>query len=401
MKSICSLFALASATSAISLWDATGPYAVGYTKHIFNHTTPDDITKPGTFMLLTIYYPTLHQSDETLPYLDPISASNFESTIGMPNGSLSQFTTHLQFQAPTLLGINPEFTNSSSPFPTLFFSPGAGLPTVAYTAYLSDLASHGYTVVAIDHPGEPPYLPLLPRTTHPAQGIHGSPSFVDFPPSNAAAVKVQTYHESDLLTAASETFFPAFVREHGAPFNLTHFGVFGHSIGGAAAGGVMGSTSSLSVAIKFKAGANLDGSFFQYLNKTDYMSYNTSAFTPDLKRPFLELGAENHFRGKADSDASWNLFNHAQTGWLRQVQLNGTRHLDFSDIALWIARLGLPAQSNGGTWVGPLDGVRAVNLTASLLREFFQSAIGSGLDGVDEVISTTPELDLLSKGDGV
>ena len=90
------LLAFASLTHAISLWNTTGPYHVGYTQHILNHTTPKDRTQPGTFMLLTIYYPTLRIPNTTTPYLDAISAAIFETTIGLTPGILSNLTTNLQ-----------------------------------------------------------------------------------------------------------------------------------------------------------------------------------------------------------------------------------------------------------------------------------------------------------------
>ncbi|GME64536.1 putative paf acetylhydrolase family protein [Neofusicoccum parvum] len=45
--------------NAIPLWEPTGPYHVGYTQHILNHTTPIDPTPSPGILLLTIYYPTL------------------------------------------------------------------------------------------------------------------------------------------------------------------------------------------------------------------------------------------------------------------------------------------------------------------------------------------------------
>lgn len=346
-------------------------------------------------MLITIYYPTLQIPNKTIPYIDAISASFFETTIGIPNGSLSHLTTQLQWQAPTLIDTGPQFSNSSSPYPTLIFAPGAGLPAVAYTAYLSELASYGHAVIAIDHPGEAPYLPL--PFTHPPQGVYGYPDFTNFPTTLEDAFAVQTYRESDISALVSDMYLPSLVRRFGAPFNLSCMGVFGHSIGGSAAGIVMG--SAIPEAKKFKAGANLDGTIFPFLNQTDGMSLNTSAVAVDIKRPFLELGSQMHFDGDPNADLTFAPFNDAQTGWLREVQMNGTRHLDYSDIPLWLELLDLPNVINNRTWAGPLDGVRAVSLTNSLLREFFGNAFGSGLERVDEWIDAAPELFLMRENE--
>lgn len=393
MRSLTLIIFSLTLARAISIWDPTGPYHVGYTQHIFNHTTPNDPTSPGTFMLLTIYYPTLQVPHTTVPYLDAISAGIFESTIGLTPNSLSQLTTRLQFQAPTLLGHSPAFANGTSPHPTLFFTPGAGLPASAYTAYLSELASHGHAVVAIDHPGEAPYLPLPYGSG--GGGVYGYPDFSAYPPTAAEALAVYAFRVADVLAAASEPFFPGLVRLYGAPFNVTHFGVFGHSVGGAAAAGVMAAEEEGE--LFGVGGANLDGSFLQLLDPAG----EPSVAAPDLASvgPFLEVGSEVHFEGNASSDPTWAHFNDAQTGWLRDVQVDGgTRHLDFSDIPLWIDLLDQRGVLNR-TWVGPIDGVRVTTLTTALLREFFANAEGKGLGEVDFWVEEAPELRLLFKHD--
>ncbi|KAH7063553.1 hypothetical protein B0J12DRAFT_643166 [Macrophomina phaseolina] len=394
MRSLLLTLANAWLVQAISLWDPTGPYHVGYTQHIFNHTTPNDPTSPGTFFLLTIYYPTLQIPNTTIPYLDPISAGIFESTIGLTPGSLSRLTTRLQFQASTLLGTSPAFANATSPYPTLIFTPGAGVPAAAYTAYLSELASHGHAVVAIDHPGEAPYLPL----PYGGGGVYGYPDFSAYPPTMEEAFQVLDFRVSDILAAVSEPFLPDLVRAFGAPFNVTHFGVFGHSVGGAAAAAVMAATGSSEAAL-FKVGANLDGSLLQFSDTEG--NVDTGVAPPDLERPFLELAGHTHFEGNlsiADGDGTWEYFSEAQSGWLRVVQVNGTRHLDYSDIPLWIDLLEQRAVLNR-TWVGPADGVRVTQLTNALLRELFGYVEGKSLDGVDEWVGKAPEFFLLDEND--
>lgn len=390
MRSFFLVFTLAWIAQAISLWDPTGPYHVGYTQHIFNHTTPNDPNKPGTFMLVTIYYPTRQLPNSTVAYVDPITAGIFESNIGITPGSLEKLTTRLQFQAPTLFGTHPSFGNGTSPNPTLVFTPGAGLPASSYTAYLSELASYGYAIVAIDHPGEAPYLPL--PYTNGTGGVYGVPDFSTYPSTIEEAIAIIGFRTSDILAAMSDSFFPALVRQYGAPFNITHFGIFGHSAGGAAAGAVL--TSKSEGVERFKVGVNLDGSWLQYIGE--------NVTVADLKLPILEVASEVRFEGNTSSsgDYTWKHFDDAQTGWLRDVQVNGTRHLDFSDIPLWIDLLDQRGTANKNrTWIGPANGVRTTRLANALLREFFGFIHGQGLGGVDEWIEKAPELFVLDKND--
>jgi hypothetical protein len=392
MYSSLPLLTFASAVGAISLWDPTGPYHVGYMQEILNHTTPSDPTSPGTFILITIYYPTLQIPNTTVPYLDPISAGIFEATVGLTPGSLSNLTTRMQSQAPTLLGTKPEYGVGTSSYPTLVFTPGAGLPTSSYTAYLSELTSYGYSIVAIDHPGEAPYLPL-PSTSNGTKGVYGYPDFSNFPPTLEETFQVLNYRVSD-IHATLDSFFLPFVQQYKLPFNTTHFGIFGHSIGGAAAVSVMSSPNHANAA-EHKVGANLDGGYYQFFGEDGEPATNVSA--PDLQRPFLELAAENHFEGNLSAeggDFTWNIFEKAQTGWLRDVQINGTRHLDFSDVALWIDLLDQRAVLSR-TWIGTANGVRVTHLANAMLRELFGSITSSGLDGVDKWIDEAPEFFVL------
>lgn len=395
MYSYLPLLTFASAVGAVSLWDPTGPYYVGYMQEIFDHTTSNDPTSPGTFVLVTAYYPSLQITNTTIPYLDRISAGILESTVGLATGSLSKLTTRMQWQAPTLLDTKPEYDVGISPYPTLVFTPGAGLTASSYTAYLSELASYGYAIIAIDHPGEASYLPL-PYTSNDTNGIYGYPDFSNFPPTLEETFQVLNYRVTD-IQAIMNSFFPSFVQKRNLPFNTTHFGIFGHSIGGAAAVSVMSSLNNANAA-KYKVGANLDGGYYQFFGEDGRPATDVSA--PNLQRTFLELAAENHFQGNLSvegGDFTWNIFEKAQTGWLRDVQVNGTRHLDFSDIALWIDLLDQRAVLNR-TWIGTADGVRVTNLANTMLRQLFGSIHdGGGLVEVDEWIDEVPEFFVLTE----
>ncbi|KAH7382430.1 hypothetical protein DE146DRAFT_740061 [Phaeosphaeria sp. MPI-PUGE-AT-0046c] len=314
MVSLLSLLAFASAIKAISLWEPTGPYHVGYMQEILNHTTPNDPTSPGTFILITIYYPTVQVPNTTTPYLDPISASIFESTIG-----------------------------------------------------------------------EAPYLPL-PTNVNNTKGVYGYPDFTNFPPMLQDGFAVLNYRVSDIQAAMDNDYFLAFVQQKGLPFNTTHLGIFGHSLGGAAAAAVMSSNETN--AARYKVGSNLDGGYYQFIDETGRPTFDVPA--PDLQRPFLELAAENHFEGNLSDEPTWKFFDDAQTGWLRDVQINGTRHLDFSDIPLWIDLLDQRAVLNR-TWIGPANGVRVTHLANTMLKRSFGSISGFGLRGVDEWIDEIPE----------
>lgn len=141
----------------------SGKYHVGKTQHVFNHATNDDpvaskgSNNTGDFIVVTILYPTARAptAKTSLKYMDYELAHLIEKGWGIPIGELQRLWTHLQWQPPGIPG--PVGVNK---YPTLLFSPGAGMPCSTGIVITSDLASQGYTILCIDHPGEPPYLQI-------------------------------------------------------------------------------------------------------------------------------------------------------------------------------------------------------------------------------------------------
>ncbi|KAL1641948.1 hypothetical protein SLS58_005784 [Diplodia intermedia] len=399
-----------SARAEILLYEPTGPYHVSQTQHVFNHTTPDDFTAPngtgvGTLMLVTIYAPTLSVPNRTTPYMDATNADIWGPALGLAPSSLSTLVTNLQHDAPHLPTTTP-------PLPTILFLPGAGMPCFAYTAYLTELASSGYAVVALDHPGEPPYLAL------PGAGIGGVKSA--FPPLHdytwAQYRQIYAHRLADAAALLSDAYLPGLVRDRGWPFDLAAMGVFGHSIGGAAAAGVMaasaaaagaarrqdpqpfspapddatGSSSATSTPV-LAGGANLDGwYFFDIGDLTGNNGTGEQQPYPDLAAagPFLALAKEEP---RAPPDATWANFGAAQSGWLRDVGVRRARHFDFGDFPLLVdGLLGRRREGQGAALdvlLGGVEGARVTAVVTGFLKAFFGAVVGrtgqGGLEAVD------------------
>ncbi|KAJ4359373.1 hypothetical protein N0V95_002203 [Ascochyta clinopodiicola] len=179
-----------------------------------------------------------------------------------------------------------------------------------YNTLSSELASQGYTVLALDHPGETPYLQLPDG----AQGVYG----IDITATWNRTLQTAVYNMrvSDTL-AIIRKLFPSYVDSTGAPFNATHYLTIGHSIGGAAAAG------ALAVEPSILGGVNLDGGFFDLL---------------DVKKPFLMLAGAEH---TPTLDPSWSPFSTNQSGWYQWFNITGTGHQDFSDLGDWVDLQGL------------------------------------------------------------
>ncbi|KAI0406877.1 hypothetical protein F4802DRAFT_80220 [Xylaria palmicola] len=324
----------------ISLPPPTGKYHVGVSKHTIEHYNPHDPLAPdniSTAFLATIYYPTLQAPGPPEPYLEPELAARVETQLNYTAGVLSTFTSTIQQNAPFL----------KSAFPTLLFGPGGGGPSVAgNTILISELVSHGYTVVGLDHPFEQPFI-RFPNGT----GIVG----VDIDYSSVELLEA-IYNTRLVDNAVFLEYFPELTRQLGAPFDTTHFGLFGYSLGGAAALGSLYDSRSPHDNQTVVSGLNLDGAVF------GVPALNTTQ--ADAKKPVFLLGNENHTNENAVYDASWQTFPSWQTGYSRLLTINGSTHLDFSDETFWKTVVPDPL-------TGVIDGSRQVRIVNTYVKAFF------------------------------
>lgn len=343
-----SILILFQAIAAVSFPPPSGPYHVGYTQHVFKTTTAYDPVVPSNFsssiLLATIYYPTLTipvPGENTAAYLDPTTAKIWGDNYQFPSNTLQSLTTWNVHRAPPL----DNATHDTSRKPTIIFSPGAGENAIMYNALLSQLASEGYTIVALDHAGEAPYLQLPDDKP----GIYGLD--INHPWDPALAEAVVTMRVSDIL-ATITTLFPSYVSSTDAPFNTTHFLALGHSLGGTAAALALGIEPSILGAV------NLDGTYFA---------------SPDVTKPLLMLGQEAH---TLTAEPSWPAFVANQSGWWEWLTIKGSGHQNFADLGDWVDLLGLrnktaPMASLGPAWAPRIDFV--VKL---LVERFFGFVMG-------------------------
>lgn len=337
---------LIQAAFAVPFPPPTGPYHVGYVQHVFNHTTTNDPVAPqnaSSVLLATIYYPTLITpipGNNTAPYLDATTAKLWGDILQYPNNSLQSLTTWNVFKAPPL----DRATYGVSQKPTIIFSPGGGENAIMYNALNSDLASQGYTVLALDHPGETPYLQLPDGMG----GVYG----IDITASWNRTLQEAVYRMrvSDTLAIIRE-LYPSYVESAGAAFNTSHYIAIGHSLGGAAAAG------ALAVEDSIIGGVNLDGLFVDI---------------PDVKKPFLMLAGAEHTPAL---DPSWSPFSANQSGWYQWVNVTGSSHQDFSDLGDWVDLQGLRNKTITPS-LGMIWGPRMNHIVRTYVSTFFSFVLG-------------------------
>ena len=335
-----SLIAVVSAGPGL-LPDPAGPFRVGYSQHVIPHVTPSDPTPgSGSGLLAHLYYPT--QDNNSLPappYFDAASAEHWSAFIQLPKEALLNLKTALISNATAL--------RLSSGRPTIFFSPGVGINAWMYYSLLAHLAANGYTVVAIDHPGEPPVLQRPNSTQITGWGFQ-------MPLTDDKIHKILSYRVADMLAVMA--WFTAHVQKTSAPFNTSEFLALGHSLGGAA------SVASIPSHPKARAAVNLDGAF-------GVANYTVKS---DIRKPVLLMSSINH---TLQFDPTWAEFQDAQTGFWESVSIYGSAHLDYSDVALWNNSLGFRSTPNVA--IGPIGGARAMQIARKYLTDFFEWAGGS------------------------
>lgn len=340
--------------------DPTGCYNVGRSRHLVEFVNRDDPTSPSnvsTEYLVTLYYPTKDEpADEPQPYLEPELSKMYADLWAF---NTSHLTSNIIWDASYL---------DEPAGPTILFGPGGwGPPTDGYAIVLSELASRGYAVAAVDHIHEQPFLRLPDGT-----GVDGLA--LDFNPPLSYIVALASVRDREMIHLAGH--LPALAEELGAPLDTTTIGAFGHSLGGSTAINALIGSDAVAAAI------NMDG--------TNFNRGNSTSPADDAGKPSMMLAFDGH---TPDVDSSWANFFSIQTGWQRLFMATGTAHLDWSDAAYW--------KKWGSTRpLGPLDGSRVVEIQRQYVTAFFdEHLLGKGEGFLDGPSEDFPEVNLLYSHD--
>ncbi|KAF2627314.1 hypothetical protein BU25DRAFT_410927 [Macroventuria anomochaeta] len=357
----------------------TGQFNVGSKAFIFPKLTLDDPVAPngtGTFILLNIYYPTEQPAPPT-KYIWPDLSNLYETYYNLSNGTFGNITAPIAYSAPPL----PPRKWKKLHLPTLIFHPSfAGPPSRLFHALLSNLASHGYSVVALDHPHEAPYIELPDGT-----GVTGLP--FNYQTDTEEKLKfVQRVHDYRLNDASAVlNAIPAISKQLAIPLNATHFSFVGHSLGGSAAlAQVVYERNSTNPRKHTILGAlNTDGSLWSPISANDS--------SVDLRIPNLLLSSAQH-----KGDPLFHDFDVQQSAWAKEINVGGrSNHTDFSDLIVLKQGLGI----TGGQ--GAVTAERMINITRTLVGSFQGLLVGRGegvLSGSEEVRKAWPELEWLYNG---
>lgn len=241
--------------------------------------------------------------------------------------------THARTGAPPVPGRRP----------VLLYSPGGGDPRTLGSSLAVDLASYGWTVVTVDHPGEASEVEFPDERP----GRERVRPTVLFGPPDAATFRTMI----DTRVADLRFVIDA--------LGLDRVGVYGHSAGGTAAAQALHEDRRIAAAV------DLEG----YLDLMDGELLPVARQMTD--RPLLLAGTEG-FRD-ARLDRSWGVLL-AHGGPVSRRQLDRAHHWAFTDYAALVPQLqqaGLLTADQRAVMVGRADPCVTVPAVRHLVRSFF------------------------------
>ena len=317
----------------------TGLYKTGVLNLQVTDPSRKDLFAPteDRKLMFSIFYPTNESVSprELTPYITPVVASLFEQQHPIPNGSLTTIIGNAKPNADPLALTSPK---------RLLFSHGGGTSRLIHTALLEDVASHGYISISIDHPYDATAVEFIDGTI-----IYRDPSpFTATLLDNWYRQRLDDIYFIDRLTSDLSILY-------GTPQAVSAAAVGGHSFGGAAVAGAMIESHN------YTAGFNFDGAFWN------------NSILGNAENPFFIMGGPVRI---PDGDTSWDTFRAAQTGWEREVIVNGTQHFGFTDFGILVDVLGLERTAEIDAFVGTIDAERALEIQRRYVMDYLDWVFG-------------------------
>ncbi|AXA91297.1 hypothetical protein [Massilia sp. YMA4] len=327
-----------------------GPYAVG--TQVFRWVDPTrpepatDAAGDRRNLVVQAWYPAAHGAvGARAAYIDGLGhLPDFVAAV--PRLFLAHYDridTHAIVRAPVPGGRHK--------WPVVLFSPGYGASRAFYTTLVADLASHGFVVLAVDHPYEAALTQL-------ADGRLATPveRFVANDPERLAYMGEHLRTRSaDLRAVLDRLDRPDGLGNLSGRLDLARIAAVGHSFGGAASVAVMATDARVAAA------ANIDGTLYGGLAERR------------LDRPFLLIESDHGETGHSARYLQGNrrlLANLRAAGF--RYQIGHANHYSFTDVPLLLSPPArwLLARFMGGSR-GPAESVQA---TGDILVAFLRQA---------------------------
>jgi predicted dienelactone hydrolase len=308
-------------------------------------------------VVVQAWYPTEENAKGThSPYLDGMN--QLPEQIGpLPRRLLDYYD-----QINTYGILNAPLSKAQNQWPIVIFLTGNVASRAFYTSLIAGLTSHGYVVLAIDHPYEAMITQLADGTIATTIENHSNkdPNLLNFMKGRLdTRIADITFVLNQL--ANPKAWPDPFLRA----LDLNRIVIAGHSLGGATAGAATASDSRL------KAAVNIDGTLYGELPE------------PTGPRPFLliESKKEQGERFRRYENGNQRFFKHFGGGY--RYEITEADHYSFTDAPFLLAP---PARFPVGAVLGfgniPTTTHRA---TIDLLNAFFQGVLNNKSADLDSV----------------
>ncbi|QPF75777.1 hypothetical protein G8A07_24570 [Roseateles sp. DAIF2] len=235
--------------------------------------------------------------------------------------------------------------NQGRRHPVLLFSPGWGAPVEVYSSLLEDMASHGYVVVAINHP----YLsgPTL---------LSGGRLVVNngvAQPSDASMATMVADQRFVLDWLKARDAEPAGHHLLAGRLDLSRVGAYGHSFGGSAA------LQTSRQDARVQAGIDIDGSVYGERKQP-------------WTKPLMFLLSEDSGANGGTVPSIEEVWKLRQGPGKREV-LAGSKHNGFADIKFLLGSQLAQAPEDLRREFGRIDAQQALRWTREQTRDFMGS----------------------------
>jgi dienelactone hydrolase len=342
--------ALAVGVGAAAVWafpplrlpDPTGSHPVGITELVWRGPPTDCSTSD---IVAQVWYPAAAAGGEPAPYL----GRDDDEARRVSNALARTFGVPAFLLREAAVGRGRAVTGTpvaAGRFPVVLFSPGDVSIRRQNSALATDLASHGYVVVALDHPCDSALM-VEPDGTGVSSRIRSTGNDTQDQANADLQVQVRARQLSSALDELSRQDTGAGpLSEH---LDLERVAATGHSLGGAAA------LRAAAQDRRIDAAVDLDG-------------FPRGPVRLDVPVLILVAGRGT---GNADNDARYATAVDAVTTSSpdgRTVKIDGASHLTFTDAPLLLPPVpGL---------VGSLGRDEAVRMTASNTEQFLSRVLG-------------------------
>jgi predicted dienelactone hydrolase len=350
----------ARASNALSLPSPSGPAAIGSVSlHLVDDGRWDSLApaRVRRSLMVTLWYPAQPGRPSPVPYLDAGAARVVDGEMDVAAGTFESVRSQARDAAPVAVP-------GRRGYPVVIYSPGFGSWRNAATAVTEDLVSHGFVVVAVDHPYDGAAVEFPDGTIVKTKPIAapGNGDVITYDAWYAMVEPLLRVRVADVRFVLDELAAIDAGKNpdaEGRPLppnlagalDLRRIGMFGHSLGGTTMAEVMRTDS------RIRAGLSLDGPI---------PGGETCIAQPVVQMRSVDPAIVRLTAG------SWSSAARTLCGWHLATTLDGSGHNDFTDLTVFADQLALSPDRRAAWSLGSIGATQAVDAVRAHVLKFFE-----------------------------